>query len=75
MITWSGSTRIDFAIGRATEKQMNIRTHKEQKNGGCPYYLLDELEKEGKLTQHGEIGQGVFYTSRGLIQFIYDMNS
>ena len=25
---------------------------------------LDELEKEGKLTQHGEIGQGVFYTLR-----------
>ena len=23
---------------------------------------LDELEKEGKLTQHGPIGQGVFYT-------------
>jgi len=23
---------------------------------------LDELEKEGKLTQHGDIGQGVFYT-------------
>lgn len=23
---------------------------------------LDELEKEGKLTQHGTIGQGVFYT-------------
>ena len=22
---------------------------------------LDELEKEGKLTQHGVIGQGVFY--------------
>ncbi len=25
---------------------------------------LDELEKEGKLTQHGEIGQGVFYTPK-----------
>ena len=25
---------------------------------------LDELEKEGRLTQHGEIGQGVFYTPR-----------
>ena len=25
---------------------------------------LDELEKEGKLTQHGTIGQGVFYTSK-----------
>jgi len=23
---------------------------------------LDELEKEGKITQHGVIGQGVFYT-------------
>ena len=23
---------------------------------------LDELEKEGKLTQHGSIGQGVFYS-------------
>lgn len=23
---------------------------------------LDELEKEGKLTQHGAIGQSVFYT-------------
>lgn len=23
---------------------------------------LSELEKEGKLTQHGKIGQGVFYT-------------
>ena len=23
---------------------------------------LDELEKEGKLTQHGSIGQNVFYT-------------
>ncbi len=23
---------------------------------------LDELEKEGKLTQHGAIGQGVFYS-------------
>ena len=26
---------------------------------------LDELEKEGKLTQHGVIGQGVFYTPKG----------
>lgn len=26
---------------------------------------LDELEKEGKLTQHGEIGQSVFYTPKG----------
>lgn len=25
---------------------------------------LDELEKEGKLTQHGSIGQSVFYTAR-----------
>jgi len=23
---------------------------------------LDELEKEGQLIQHGDIGQGVFYT-------------
>ncbi|MFA6528951.1 MAG: winged helix-turn-helix domain-containing protein [Candidatus Gracilibacteria bacterium] len=26
---------------------------------------LDELEKEGKLIQHGVIGQGVFYTPKG----------
>lgn len=26
---------------------------------------LDELEKEGKLTQHGTIGQSVFYTLKG----------
>jgi predicted HTH transcriptional regulator len=25
---------------------------------------LDELEKEGKLTQHGTIGHGVFYTPK-----------
>ena len=25
---------------------------------------LDELEKEGKLTQHGTIGQSVFYTAK-----------
>ena len=25
---------------------------------------LDELENEGKLTQHGIIGQGVFYTPK-----------
>jgi DeoR/GlpR family transcriptional regulator of sugar metabolism len=25
---------------------------------------LDELEKEGKLIQHGEIGQAVFYTPK-----------
>lgn len=25
---------------------------------------LNDLEKEGKLTQHGRIGQGVFYTSK-----------
>jgi predicted HTH transcriptional regulator len=25
---------------------------------------LDELENEGKLTQHGDIGQGVFYTPK-----------
>ena len=25
---------------------------------------LDELEKEGKLTQHGVIGQGVLYTPK-----------
>lgn len=25
---------------------------------------LDELEKQGKLTQHGTIGQGVFYTPK-----------
>lgn len=26
---------------------------------------LDELEKEGKLVQHGTIGQSVFYTPKG----------
>jgi len=26
---------------------------------------LDELEKDGKLTQHGIIGQGVFYAPKG----------
>jgi len=26
---------------------------------------LSELEKEGRLTQHGKIGQGVFYTPKG----------
>lgn len=26
---------------------------------------LNELEKEGKLTQHGTIGQNVFYTPKG----------
>ena len=26
---------------------------------------LDALEKEGKLTQHGVIGQSVFYTPKG----------
>ena len=25
---------------------------------------LDELEKEGKLTQHGTVGSGVFYTAK-----------
>lgn len=25
---------------------------------------LDELEKDGKLTQHGSIGKNVFYTSK-----------
>lgn len=25
---------------------------------------LDELEKEGRLTQHGTIGQSVYYTSK-----------
>lgn len=25
---------------------------------------LDELEKEGRITQHGTIGQGVFYTPK-----------
>ena len=25
---------------------------------------LDELEKEGKIKQHGEIGRGVFYTPK-----------
>lgn len=25
---------------------------------------LDELEKEGKLTQHGSIGQNIFYTQK-----------
>lgn len=25
---------------------------------------LSELEKEGKLTQHGKIGQSVFYTAK-----------
>ena len=25
---------------------------------------LDELEKEGKLTQHGIVGQSVFYTAK-----------
>ncbi|MFA6278702.1 MAG: DUF977 family protein [Candidatus Paceibacterota bacterium] len=25
---------------------------------------LDELEKEGKLVQHGDIGQGVFYSAK-----------
>jgi len=26
---------------------------------------LNELEKEGRITQHGTIGQGVFYTPKG----------
>ncbi|MDO8566747.1 MAG: hypothetical protein Q7R58_01180 [bacterium] len=26
---------------------------------------LDELEKEGVITQHGSIGQGVYYTPKG----------
>ncbi|MDO8571154.1 MAG: DUF977 family protein [bacterium] len=26
---------------------------------------LNELEKEGRITQHGVIGQGVFYTLKG----------
>ena len=25
---------------------------------------LEELEQEGKIIQHGEVGRGVFYTSR-----------
>jgi len=25
---------------------------------------LDELEKDGKLTQHGTVGSGVFYTAK-----------
>lgn len=31
-------------------------------SGATAERYLDELEKEGKLIQHGTIGQGVFYT-------------
>jgi len=34
-----------------------------RRNATAEQYL-DELEKEGKLTQHGVIGQGVFYTPK-----------
>jgi len=33
-------------------------------SGATAERYLDELEKEGKLTQHGTIGQGVFYTPK-----------
>lgn len=45
-----------------------IQNHDVEKlagvSGATAERYLDELEKEGKLTQHGTIGQSVFYTSK-----------
>lgn len=50
---------------QANEK---IQNHDVEKlagvSGATAERYLDELEKEGKLTQHGVIGQSVFYTSK-----------
>jgi len=43
-----------------------IQNHDVEKlvdvSGATAERYLDDLEKEGKLTQHGAIGQSVFYT-------------
>lgn len=45
-----------------------IQNHDVEKlagvSGATAERYLDELEKEGELTQHGVIGQGVFYTPK-----------
>ena len=39
----------------------NVEKLTDMSNATAERYLND-LEKEGKITQHGKIGQGVFYT-------------
>lgn len=38
---------------------------KQKSHKRCTAPYLDELENEGKLAQHGTIGQSVFYTPKG----------
>ena len=54
-----------LAFVQANEKIQNNDVEKLAgvSNATAERYL-DELEQEGKLTQHGEIGQNVFYTSK-----------
>jgi|SRR3989344_4211901 len=65
-------------VGQKAENKQNIlafvREHGKVQNNDVEKLVgvsnvtaeryLDELEKEGKLIQHGVIGQGVFYTPK-----------
>jgi len=52
---------LEFIQANGKIQNNDVEKLAEVSNATAERYL-DELEKEGKLTQHGVIGQGVFYT-------------
>ncbi|MFA5745179.1 MAG: DUF977 family protein [Candidatus Paceibacterota bacterium] len=54
---------LEFVQANGKIQNNDVEKLVEVSNATAERYL-DELEKEGKLTQHGEIGQGVFYTAK-----------
>src|SRR3989344_6299575 len=55
---------LEFIQANGKIQNNDVEKLAEVSNATAERYL-DELEKEGKLTQHGVIGQGVFYTPKG----------
>lgn len=52
---------LEFVQANAKVQNNDVEKLTGVSNATAERYL-DELEKEGKLTQHGAIGQNVFYT-------------
>ena len=55
---------LEFIQANGKIQNNDVEKLAEVSNATAERYL-DELEKEGKLTQHGTIGQNVFYTPKG----------
>ena len=57
-----------LSVQQAQDKQARIKNDDVEEllgvSDATAERYLDELEKEGKLLQHGKIGQSVFYTPK-----------